>query len=251
MQRHTSNPNCTYDYANKCDCSDDDNCGCTYPNNMERNYTASCFNNCATNITDASKLIGKPAPDFTAPAVLSGGTMVEKFNLYRYTTGHSVVLFFYPEDFKFTCPSELLMLNKELNAFNRRSTKIIAISTDSIYSHLTWKEMPPEKDGVSDINYPLVADENKNIAKAYGILTPKLTAHRATIILDEDKIVRHVSINDDKIWRNPTEIIRIIDILHYKSNTLTNCPAGWKQNFFFERPETESLTELYARKNSE
>lgn len=251
MPKHTSNPNCNYDYANKCDCSDDDNCGCTYPNNMDRNYSSTCFNNCATNITDISKLIGKPAPDFTAPAVLAGGTMVEKFNLYRYTTGHSAVLFFYPEDFSFTCPSELLMLNKELNAFNRRSTKIIAISTDSIYSHLTWKEMPPEKDGISDINYPLVADENKKIAQAYGVLNHKQTARRATVILDEDKIVRHISLNDDKIWRNPTEIIRIIDILHYKSNTLTNCPVGWKQNFFFERPETETLTEIYARKNSE
>ena len=256
MSKHHFNSDCEYDYNTKCDCSDDDNCGCTYPNNMGRTYNETCFNSCdKTEISDIdidiNKLIGRPAPDFTAPAVLSGGTMVEKFNLYRYTTGHSAVLFFYPDDFSFTCPSELLMLNKELNAFNRRSTKVIAISTDSIYSHLAWKDLPPEKDGISDINYPLVADENKTISKSYGVLNHKQTARRATIILDEDKIIRHISLNDNKIWRNPTEIIRIIDIMHYKTNDITACPPGWKQNFFFERPEPQSLTEIYARKNSE
>ena len=242
------NTNCNYDYTTKCDCSDDDNCGCTYPNNMGRTYKDACFNECET---IKCTLIGKPAPDFTAPAVLSGGTMVEQFNLYKYTKGHSVVLFFYPEDFSFTCPSELLMLNRELNALNRRSTKIIAISTDSIYSHLAWKELPPKKDGIADINYPLIADENKSISLAYGTLSPKQVSHRATIIIDEDKIVRHISLNDNKIWRNPTEIIRIIDILHYKSNNLTNCPPGWKQNFFYERPETETLTEIYAHRHNQ
>ena len=184
-------------------------------------------------------------------AQAGSGSLVEKFNLYQYTRGHTVVLFFYPEDFYFTCPSELLMLNKELNAFNRRSTKLIAISTDSIYTHLAWKELPPEKDGIADINYPLVADENKEITKSYGVLDSKQTARRATVIIDENKIIRHFSINDNKIWRNPTEIIRIIDILHYKSSNITNCPSGWKQNFFYERPETETLTEIYTRFNKQ
>lgn len=249
MPKHNSD--CEYDYAKKCDCSEDDNCGCTYPNNMGQAYET-CFKDNMTCTTLKKKsLIGQQAPDFTAPALLGGGTMVEHFNLYKYTKGQSAVLFFYPEDFNFTCPSELLMLNRELNAFNRRATRIIAISTDTIHTHLAWKELPPEKDGVSDINYPLVADEDKSICNAYEVLSPKGIAHRATVIIDEDKIVRHISLHDNKIWRNPTEIIRIIDILHYKSNDMTNCPPGWKQNFFFERPETETLTEIYTHQRQQ
>ena len=240
---------CEYNYAMKCDCAEDDNCGCTYPNNMERTYTDCFHNSKISNKATPQDLIGKKAPDFTAPALLGGGTMVEHFNFYKYTKGQSAVLFFYPEDFSFTCPSELLMMNKELNAFNRRTTKVIAISTDTIHSHIAWKELPPEKDGVSDINYPLVADEDKSICLAYGTLSPKETAHRATVIIDEEKIIRHISLSDNKIWRNPTEILRIMDILHYKNNTITNCPPGWKQNFFFERPETETLTEIYTRRH--
>ena len=248
MSKH--NTGCHYDYAAKCDCSDDDNCGCTYPNNMGRSYDDTCFNECCSHkISSISSMIGHRAPDFTAPALLGGGTLVEQFNLYKYTKGQTAVLFFYPEDFSFTCPSEL-MLNRELNAFNRRATKIIAISTDSIHSHLAWKELPPEKDGVADISDPLVADEDKNICIAYGVLAPKQVARRATVIIDEDKIVRHVSLNDNKIWRNPTEIIRIIDILHYQGDNITNCPPGWRQNFFFERPEAESLSEIYAHRQS-
>lgn len=242
---------CNYDYAAKCDCADDDNCGCSYPNNMNRGFNESCFHETPQNIqSNISSLVSNNAPDFTAPAVLGGGTMVESFNLYKYIKGYSAVLFFYPDDFSFTCPSELLMLNRELNAFNRRSTKIIAISTDSIYSHLAWKELPPEKDGIADISYPLVADEDKNISHSYGVLSSKQVARRATIIIDENKIVRHISLNDNKIWRNPTEIIRIIDIIHYKGNDITNCPPGWKQNFFYERPEQESLTEIYTHRHS-
>ena len=238
---------CRYDYANKCDCSEDDNCGCDYPNNMDRNFsTHHEFSHKDTPLAT----IGKPAPDFTAEALLSNNTIIKHFNFYKYTQGHITVLFFYPEDFSFTCPSELLMLNTELNAFNRRGAKILGISTDTIHSHLTWKELPPHKDGISDISYPLIADSSKNICSSYGVLTPKGIAQRATFIIDENRIIRHISLNDNKIWRNPTEIIRIIDILNYKGDGTTNCPPGWKQNFSYERPEPQTLTEIYAQKNN-
>ena len=236
-----------YNYANKCDCSDDDNCGCDYPNNMERNFDFTPKHSPQQKITQNS-LISKIAPDFTAQALLSNNTLIEKFNFYKYTQGYITILFFYPEDFSFTCPSELLMLNNELNAFNRRSAKILAISTDTIYSHLTWKELPPHKDGIADISYPLIADSNKKISEMYGVLSPKGIAQRATFIIDESRIIRHISLNDNKVWRNPTEIIRIIDILNYRGDGMTNCPAGWKQNFSYERPEPQTMTELYASK---
>lgn len=242
MQKTTT----TYDYANKCDCSDDDNCGCDYPNNMERNFESKTDYYATT----TQALIGNTAPNFVAQALLSNNTMIEHFDFHKYSQGHITVLFFYPEDFSFTCPSELLMLNQELNAFNRRGAKILAISTDSIYTHIAWKELPPHKDGIADISYPLIADADKKIATAYKVLSPKGDANRATFIIDESCIIRHISLNDKKVWRNPTEIIRIIDILNYKGDGITNCPPGWKQNFRHERPEPETLTEMYLRQKS-
>ena len=247
MRKTNSDTTYGYDYANKCDCSDDDNCGCDYPNNMERN-----FNHNQTNTTNDSTqaLLGMTAPDFTAEALLSNNTLVEHFNLHQYLKNRIGILFFYPEDFSFTCPSELLMLNQELNAFNRRNAKILAISTDSIYSHLAWKELPPHKDGIADISFPLIADTDKKISKTYHVLNKKLTANRATFIIDKDLTIKHISLNDNKVWRNPTEILRIIDILNYKGDGITNCPPGWKQNFAHERPEPESISEMYLRRKN-
>lgn len=237
----------SYNYGNKCDCSDDDNCGCDFPNNIAHNFENHNQTAHQNLILSKQAFIGHPAPDFTARALLSNNTFVESFNLYRYTQGHITVLFFYPEDFSFTCPSELLMLNQELNAFNRRGAKILAISTDSIYTHIAWKELPPSKDGIADVSFPLIADENKIITKTYGVLDKKEVAARATFILDEQHIIRHIAINDNKVWRNPTEIIRIIDILNYKGDGYTNCPPGWKQNFAHERPEQQTLSEMYSK----
>lgn len=278
MEKFAFENGCHYDYANKCECSEDDKCGCDYPNNLPHNFSLSCLEGkeleeVATQLlptrllkdlptpdieyfaadTDKTKaalkaVLGGKAPDFTAPAVLSDNTLVKHFNLYRYIEGHIGVLFFYPEDFSFTCPSELLMLNKELNAFNNRNVKVLAISTDSAQSHLSWKELPPHKDGIADIAFPLIADFDKRISSAYQVLNKKETAVRATFILDEKKVIRHISLNDGGIWRNPEEILRITDILNHKGEGITNCPSGWKQNFFFERPEPESLMEIYGGK---
>lgn len=250
MNDTTETSDCHYDYANKCDCSEDDKCGCTFPNNLAHDYSPGCFEEKEPLHPHMELTVGMAAPDFTAPAVLSDNTLVEHFNFYKYTRGKLAVLFFYPEDFSFTCPSELLMLNRELNAFSKRNTRVLAISTDSVHSHLAWKELPPEKDGVSDINFPMIADLDKKISAHYGILSKKETALRATVIIDEKKIIRHMSINDNKIWRNPEETLRILDILNQKDDTLTSCPKGWKQNFFFERPEPESLTEMFSHRDN-
>lgn len=246
MKQHHDTTAYGYDYTNKCDCSEDDNCGCDFPNNMKRNFDQ----NRLTAEQPTLTLLGQPAPDFTAEALLSNNTLVEHFNLYKYLRGHIGVLFFYPEDFSFTCPSELLMLNQELNAFNRRTAKILAISTDSIYSHLAWKELPPHKDGIGDVSFPLIADTDKKISRAYNVLNKKLIPNRATFIIDTDYTIKHISLNDNKIWRNPTEILRVIDILNYKGDGMTNCPPGWKQNFAHERPEPESVSEMYLRRKN-
>lgn len=118
MNDTTETGDCHYDYANKCDCSEDDKCGCTFPNNLAHDYSPGCFEEKEPLHPHMELTVGMAAPDFTAPAVLSDNTLVEHFNFYKYTRGKLAVLFFYPEDFSFTCPSELLMLNRELNAFS-------------------------------------------------------------------------------------------------------------------------------------
>lgn len=276
------NDGCHYDYANKCDCSEDDKCGCSFPNNIAHDYSSDCFNqeddlsaaaqnntaetgtftsffyeNTATSHLNAAldythtPAIGTEAPDFTAPAILNDDTMVEHFNFYKYTQNQNTVLFFYPEDFSFTCPSELLMLNKNLPAFAKRDTKILGISTDSVYSHLAWKQLPPVADGIADISFPLIADLDKHISKHYGILNKKETARRATFIIDKQKIIRHMAIYDAKLWRSPEEIIRILDIINHKTDDITACPRGWKQNFFFERPEPETMYEMFSHREDQ
>ena len=250
MSKTIKDNDCRYDYKERCDCSDDDNCGCTYPDNLNRGYNDACF--AEKTYRPATPLnVGMAAPDFTAPAVLGDNTLIQHFNFYKFAEGHLAVLFFYPEDFSFTCPSELLMFNRELNAFAKRKARLLAISTDSVHSHLTWKEMPPEKDGISDICFPLLSDIDKHISKAYGVLSPKETAQRATFIVDEKRIIRHLSVSDRKIWRNPEETLRLIDILNQKSDSLTSCPRGWKQNFFFERPEPESMAEMFSHRETD
>jgi peroxiredoxin (alkyl hydroperoxide reductase subunit C) len=232
---------CRYDYANKCDCAEDDRCGCTYPNNMLHDFSEECAASKNDFLPPPPATLGNPAPDFTTPALLSDGTLIQHFNFYKYTADYNTVLFFYPEDFMFTCPSELLLLNKELNAFNQRQTKILALSTDSVYSHIAWKQLPPERDGIADISFPLLADLDKHICRTYQVLNRKETALRATFIMDKHHIIRHISLNDHKIWRYPEEYLRIIDILNQKQTDITTCPKGWKQNFPFERPEPKSL----------
>lgn len=265
------NKNCHYDYENKCDCSEDDKCGCTFPNNLPHDYSKECFEEellnaeetiinetaaAPTNETASPTAsqppfhpaVGNHVPNFTAPAILNDDTLIEHFDFYKYTEGKNAVLFFYPEDFSFTCPSELLLLNKNLSAFTNRNTRVLGISTDSIYSHLAWKQMPPEKDGISDISFPLIADLDKHISKLYNVLSKKETARRATIVIDAQKIIRHIAVYDMKIWRSPDEIIRIIDIINQKNDNITACPKGWKQNFFFERPEPETILEIFSHR---
>lgn len=265
MKKSPESIGCHYDYANKCDCAEDDKCGCDYPNNLPHDYTSECLEseNTATTAsfinTDFSPslktasflhakntplLPGTQAPDFTAPALLGDNTLIEHFNFYKYLGSSPAVLFFYPEDFAFTCPPELLLLNREHEAFKQRNAKILGISTDSIYTHLSWKQLSPEKDGISDLTFPLIADLDKKISASFGILNKKETAMRATVIIDQNKTIRHISLNDDKLWRSPEEAIRIIDILNQKSDDFPSCPKGWKQNFLYERPETQNITEM-------
>ncbi|MCT4575355.1 MAG: peroxiredoxin, partial [Alphaproteobacteria bacterium] len=160
-----------------------------------------------------SVLVGKKAPDFTAAAVLGNNSIDEKFNLTEYLDGSMGVLFFYPLDFTFVCPSEIIAFNKRLKEFESRGVKVIAASVDSHFSHLAWKKTPVNKGGIGDIQYPIVADITKSISRDYDVLCDESVAFRGTFLIDQEGVVRHQVINDLPLGRNVDEALRMVDAL--------------------------------------
>lgn len=176
-----------------------------------------------------SVLVGKKAPDFKATAVMADNSIVEDFTLSEYTKGQKAVLFFYPLDFTFVCPSEIIAFDKRVAAFEERGTKVIAISVDSHFSHLAWKNTPVNKGGIGQVKFPMVADITKHIAKAYDVLVNDAVALRGTFLIDEEGIVRHQVINDLPLGRNVDEALRMVDALAFHQQHGEVCPAGWQE----------------------
>jgi peroxiredoxin (alkyl hydroperoxide reductase subunit C) len=172
-------------------------------------------------------LVGKPAPDFTAPAVLASGTLVEDFNLKRHLEGRYGLVFFYPLDFTFVCPSEILAFHNRVPAFKDRKTEIVGVSVDSHYTHNAWRNTPVEKGGLGTIAFPLVADLTKAIARDYGVLVNESVALRGSFLIDREGIVRHQVVNDLPLGRNVDEAIRMVDALQFHEEHGEVCPAGW------------------------
>jgi peroxiredoxin (alkyl hydroperoxide reductase subunit C) len=173
--------------------------------------------------------VDKPVPDFTAKAIMPDNTINHEFNLKQYIKGHNCVLFFYPLDFTFVCPSEIIAFDNRLSEFASRNTKVIAVSVDSHFSHLAWKNMPYNKGGVGNIQIPMVADINKEIAKAYNILNDDGISLRGTFVIDDHFVLRHMLVNSLAIGRNVDETIRIIDAHEYHKANGEVCPAGWQK----------------------
>lgn len=174
-----------------------------------------------------TNLIGKEAVDFTAKTVMSDNS-IKELNLSEYIKGSKAVLLFYPLDFTFVCPSELIACDNRLGSFTDKKTKLIGISIDSHFSHLAWKNTLPAKGGIGHIKFPLVSDINKNIGNSYGVMCDSGKSFRGTIIIDENFIVRHVAINDFPLGRNIDEILRILDAIDYHKEHGEVCPAGWQ-----------------------
>ena len=172
-------------------------------------------------------LVGNEAPDFTAKAVMPDNSIEFEFNLRHYTKGHKCVLFFYPLDFTFVCPSEIIAFHNRLGAFAERNTKVVAISVDSHFSHLAWKHTPNSKGGIGNIQFPMVSDLNKDISRMYHVLNADSISMRGTFLIDEDFVVRHMLINDLQLGRNVDETLRLVDAIDFHRENGEVCPAGW------------------------
>jgi peroxiredoxin (alkyl hydroperoxide reductase subunit C) len=188
-----------------------------------------------------SVLVGKQAPDFTAKAVLADGSFDENFNLYNYLgikrdasgkvtkKGKIGVLFFWPLNFTFVCPSEIIAFNNRLKEFKLRKTEVIGISVDSHFTHLAWKQTPVEKGGIGDIQFPMVSDLTKSIARNYDVLFNDSIAFRGTFMIDGEGVIRHQVVNDLPLGRNVDEALRMVDALQFFEENGEVCPAGWQR----------------------
>jgi len=177
-----------------------------------------------------STLVGRQAPDFKAAAVLGNGQIVNDFQRSVATKGKYTILFFYPLNFTFVCPSELIALNKRYEQFKSRNVEVIGISIDSHFSHNAWRNTPVEAGGIGKLHYPLVADITQTISQAYGIQHPLMgVAFRAAFLIDKEGIVRAQIVNDLPIGRDIDELLRLVDALQFHEQNGEVCPAGWKK----------------------
>jgi len=190
-----------------------------------------------------STLVGKPAPDFTAPAVLDDNTMVENFNFAEYIKGKEAVLFFYPLDFTFVCPSEIIAFDKRLSDFKARGVELISVSVDSHFTHLAWKNMPVNSGGIGQVGFTMVADIKHEITQSYGVEHADGVAFRASFLIDKSGVVRHQVVNDLPLGRNVDEMLRMVDALQFTEEHGEVCPAGWQKGQVAMRPTAEGVAE--------
>jgi peroxiredoxin (alkyl hydroperoxide reductase subunit C) len=193
-----------------------------------------------------SSLITKEAPDFTAKAVMPDNSFKEDFKLTDYR-GKYVVLFFYPLDFTFVCPSEIIAFDKKLAEFKKRNCEVIGASIDSHFSHWAWKNTPVNHGGIGNVQFPLVADLKKQIAEDYGVLLGGEVALRGLFLIDRQGIVRHCVINDLSLGRSVDETLRMLDALQYTEEHGEVCPANWHAGEEGMKPTADGVASYLAK----
>jgi peroxiredoxin (alkyl hydroperoxide reductase subunit C) len=196
-------------------------------------------------------LVGKQAPDFTAVAVMGDNSFNESFNLSAQIKGKYAVIFFYPLDFTFVCPSELLAFDHRLAEFQKRNVEVIGVSIDSHFSHLAWKNTAVNNGGIGQVRYPLVADIKHDICKAYDVEADGGVAFRGSFLIDMNGVVRHQVVNDLPLGRNIDEMIRMVDALQFVEEHGEVCPAGWKNGDEGMKPSTAGVAEYMAKHGDE
>ncbi len=192
-----------------------------------------------------SVLVTKEAPDFTAAAVLPDGSIKEDFKLSD-LRGKYVVLFFYPLDFTFVCPTEIIAHNKRIDEFKKRDVEVVAVSIDSQFSHYSWRNTPVNKGGIGAVKFPMVADVNHEITRAYGVEHPASIALRASFLIDKDGNVRHQVVNDLPLGRNVDEMLRVVDALQFHEKHGEVCPAGWQKGEDGMKPTADGVADYLS-----
>lgn len=205
-------------------------------------------------------LIGTQAPDFVATAVINGNTITPNFSLSQFRDKQYVVLFFYPKDFTFVCPTEILSFQAYLNEFEKRNVALIGCSTDSEYSHLAWLETPRERGGIAGVTFPIVSDINKTISEDYCVLAGKYVensdgtfsisgervAYRGLFLIDKAGIIQHCVINNMPLGRSVHETLRMVDALQHFEQYGEVCPANWAQGSQSMIPSQDGLKQYFA-----
>ena len=174
-------------------------------------------------------LVGKPAPDFTVPAVLATGEIVDSYNFAEATKGKYALVFFYPLDFTFVCPSELIALDHRIPDFKARNVEVVGVSIDSHFTHNAWRNTAVNDGGIGPVSYTLAADMKHEIAQAYDVESAGGVAYRGTFLIDKNGIVRSQIVNDLPLGRNMEELIRLVDALQFNEEHGEVCPANWKK----------------------
>ena len=193
----------------------------------------------------STTLVTKLAPDFKAQAVMADDSFQE-LTLSQFR-GRYAVLFFYPLDFTFVCPSEIIAFDKALPEFTVRNTEVVGISVDSHFTHLAWRNTPREKGGIGKVGFPLVADLDKNIARSYGVLSNESVALRGLFLVDREGVIRHAVINDLPLGRSVQEALRILDALQFHEQHGEVCPANWKKGEEGMKPTAAGVASYLGR----
>ncbi|WP_319409985.1 peroxiredoxin [uncultured Desulfosarcina sp.] len=193
-----------------------------------------------------SVLVGKPAPDFNAPAVLPSGEIVEDFKLSN-LKGKYTVLFFWPLDFIFVCPTEILAHNRRMDAFKQRGVEVVGVSIDSQFTHFAWRTTPVKAGGIGPVQFPMVADVKHDITRAFGIEHPEAgVALRASFLIDRDGTIQHQVVNNLPLGRNVDEMLRMVDALQFTEQYGEVCPAGWNKGDEGMTPTTNGVADYLA-----
>ena len=194
-----------------------------------------------------SALVAKPAPEFTAQAVMPDGSFKEiKLSDYK---GKYVILFFYPLDFTFVCPTEIIAFSEKMDEFKKRNTEVLGVSIDSHFSHLAWRNTDRKQGGLGDIQYPLVADVNKKITYDYGVMHEAGIAFRGLFLIDKDGIVQHQLINNLPLGRNIDEALRMVDALQFHEKNGEVCPANWSEGSDGMKADPTGSKEYFQKHN--
>ena len=196
-------------------------------------------------------LVTRQAPDFTSSAVLGNGEIVNNFNFKKHVNGKAAVLFFYPLDFTFVCPSELIAFDHRYEEFKKRGVEVVGVSIDSQFTHNAWRNTPTENGGIGAVKYALAADVKHDIAKAYGIEHPEAgVALRASFLIDKNGVVRHQIVNDLPLGRNIDEMLRMVDALQFHEEHGEVCPAQWEKGKEGMKDSPEGVAK-YLKQNAD